>query len=243
VNFDPSVFLKALVSRPLQEGVVQTIVLTFISIAFGLLIGVVIALLRDSRNPVARGFAWTYVWIFRAVPTIVLLLFVWNAMPQLIPALKGPGFTSFMAAAIALSVNEGAYAAEIVRGGLLSIDEGQRLAARALGMPPVTVFRRIVTPQLARVIIPPMSNDFITMLKITSLAYIISLRELLNNAQIQISSTYRFAEYYLAVAIYYLVIVSIFMVLQAQLEKRFEWRSRAAGRGGAARIRSVTALR
>ena len=128
------------------------------------------------------------------MPTLVQLLFVWNALPRIIPALKGTWFTPFMAAALALSMNEGAYAAEIVRGGLLAIDDGQKLAARALGLSPFRTFRRVIAPQLVRVIIPPISNDFITLLKITSLAYIISLRELLNNAQLAIASTFRFAE-------------------------------------------------
>jgi polar amino acid transport system permease protein len=226
---DVQIFLDALTSRALREGLVVTIALTLVSFAAGLVIGLVIALLRDSRYRLVRMAAWTYIWVFRAIPTLVLLLFAWNALPQLIPALKGPGYSSFIAAAIALSVNEGAYAAEIMRGGLLSIDDGQRLAARALGMPPASVFRRVVLPQLVRVVIPPAANDFITMLKITSLASIVSLREIMTNTQSQIASTFRFAEWYTAAAIYYLVLVSIFMVGQAWLERRYVWLSQAPG--------------
>ena len=129
--------------------------------------------------------------------------------------------------------------AEIVRSGLLAIDEGQQLAARALGMTPLSVFRRVVLPQVIRVIIPPTANEFITMLKITSLASAISLQELLTYTQQSISITFRFAEYYAAAAIYYLVIVSVFMAFQAWLERRFLWSSQ---RGGGER-RFVTALR
>ena len=226
---DVQIFLDALTSRALREGLVVTITLTLVSVAAGLVIGLAVALLRDNRFRVVRAAAWTYIWVFRAIPTLVLLLFAWNALPQLIPALKGPGYSAFVAAAIALSVNEGAYAAEIMRGGLLSIDEGQRLAARALGMPPASVFRRVVLPQLVRVVIPPAANDFITMLKITSLASIVSLREIMTNTQSQIASTFRFSEWYTAAAIYYLVLVSVFMIGQAWLERRYVWLSQAPG--------------
>jgi len=225
---DVQIFLGALTSRALREGLVVTIALTVVSFIAGFVIGLAVALLRNSRFRVVRAAAWTYIWVFRAVPTLVLLLFFWNALPQLIPALKGPNYPAFLAAAIALSVNEGAYAAEILRGGLLSIDDGQRLAARALGMPPASVFRRVVLPQLVRVVVPAAANDFITLLKITSLASVISLREIMSNTQAVIASTFRFAEWYTAAAIYYMVLVSVFMVLQAWLERRYVWVSQPA---------------
>lgn len=226
MGFQLSIFLDALTSEAFMKGVVITIALTVVSMALGLVLGLVVAIMRDSRWFVVRSAAWVYVWVFRAIPTLVQLLFVWNALPQLIPALKGQWFSPFMAAAVALSINEAAYAAEILRGGLLSIDDGQRLAARALGMPPVKVFRKVVAPQLIRVVIPPVANDFITNLKITSLASVISLRELMTNAQMEVASSFRFAEYYGAAAVYYLVLVSIFMVFQSWLERRFVWSSR-----------------
>ena len=223
------IFLEALTSRALREGLVVTISLTVVSFALGFVIGLGVALLRDSRFAVVRAAAWTYIWVFRAVPTLVLLLFAWNALPQLIPALKGPGYPAFLAATIALSINEAAYAAEILRGGLLSIDDGQRLAARALGMTPASVFRKVVLPQLVRVVIPASANDFITMLKITSLATVISLREIMTNTQSNIATSFRFAEWYTAAAVYYLILVSIFMVAQAWLERRYVWVSQPAG--------------
>lgn len=164
-------------------------------------------------------------------------------MPELIPALRGPDFLPFYAAAIALSVNEAAYAAEIIRGGLLSIDDGQRLAARALGMQPMALFRRIVAPQVIRVVIPPISNDFITLLKITSLAYAVSLREIMTQTQTQISTSFRYAEWYSAAAIYYLVLVSIFMVAQAWFERRYVWTSQARGARSAGIFRGFGAAR
>ena len=222
---DLHIFLDALTSRALREGLVVTITLTVVAFALGLVIGLGVAVLRDSRVRLVRVIAWTYIWVFRAIPTLLLLLFMWNAVPQLIEPLRGPGYSAFIAATIALSINESAYAAEILRGGLLSIDDGQRLAARALGMAPVSVFRRVVLPQLVRVAIPALANDFITLLKITSLASVMSLREILTNTQTQIASTFRFAEWYTAAAIYYLVLVSVFMVGQAWLERRYVWLS------------------
>jgi polar amino acid transport system permease protein len=229
---DVQIFLGALTSRALREGLVITIALTVVSFAAGIVIGLGVALIRDSRFRALRAAAWTYIWVFRAVPTLVLLLFFWNALPQLIPALKGPGYPPFLAAALALSINEAAYAAEIIRGGLLSIDDGQRLAARALGMPPVSVFRRVVMPQLVRVVVPAAANDFITLLKITSLASVISLREIMSNTQAVIASTFRFAEWYTAAAIYYLVLVSVFMVVQSWLERRYVWLSQPVASAG-----------
>jgi len=229
VDFSGPVFLEALGSKALIQGVQITIALTVVSFAVGLVIGLVVAVLRDSRLRVLRAVAWGYIWIFRAIPTLIQLLIVWNALPQLIPALKGEWFSPFLAATIALSLNEAAYAAEIMRGGLLSVDDGQRLAARALGMPPFKVFSKVVAPQLIRVAIPPMANDFITLLKITSLASIISLRELMTNTQTEVASSFRFAEWYAAAAIYYLVLVSIFMLGQSWLERRYVWTSQARG--------------
>ena len=227
MNFDVDIFLQALTSKALREAAPIAIALAVVSFVLGVGIGLIVALMRGSRFRILRILGWGYVWFFRAIPTIVLLFFVWNALPQLVPELAGPGFLPFYAAVIGLSVNEAAYAAEIIRGGLLSIDDGQRQAARALGMQPLAVFRRIVAPQVIRVAIPPMANDFITLLKLTSLAYAVSLREIMTVTQTQIASSFRFAEWYGAAAIYYLVLVSIFMVGQAWLERRYVWTSTA----------------
>jgi polar amino acid transport system permease protein len=237
VDFDGKVFLEALTSRSLIQGVQLTIELTVVAFLVGIAIGLLVAVMRDSRIRFLRALSWTYVWLFRGIPTLILLFIVWFALPQLVPALRERWFTPFLAATIALSFNEAAYAAEILRGGLLSVDEGQRLAARALGMPPFKVFSKVVAPQLTRVTIPPMANDFITLLKITSLASVTSLRELMTNTQAAVSSSFRFAEWYFAAAIYYLVVVSIFMVAQSWLERRYVWTS--AARGPRSLIRAI----
>jgi polar amino acid transport system permease protein len=229
VDFKWDVFLEALTSKSLIQGVQITIALTAVAFALGLLIGLVIALMRNSRLRLVRGAAWTYIWLFRGIPTLVQLFIVWEALPQLFPALTQQWFTPFIAATLALSFNEAAYAAEILRGGLLAVDDGQRLAARALGMTPLKVFTKVVAPQLTRVTIPPMANDFITLLKITSLASAVSLRELMTNAQTAIAASFRPAEWFFAVAIYYLVVVSIFMAAQSWLERRYVWTSTARG--------------
>ena len=244
MNFQVSVFIDALTSPAFLEGVELTIALTVVAMAAGLGLGLVLAIMRGSSWAVLRWAAWAYIWVFRAIPTLVQLLFVWDGLPQLVPAFRGDWFSAFLAASIALSMNEAAYAAEIFRGGLLSIDEGQRLAARALGMSPVKVFTKIIAPQLIRVTIPPLSNDFITMLKITSLASVISLQELLARTQTNIATTFRFVEFYSAAAIYYLVLVSIFMVIQAQIERRFVWSSQAQPGGlPFGRLRQLAVLR
>lgn len=233
MHFDVGIFLGALTSKALREAIPVTISLAVTSFVIGVIIGLLVALARSSRFRVVRYLGWTYVWFFRAIPTIILLFFVWNALPELVPALAGPGFMPFYAAVIGLSVNEAAYAAEIIRGGLLSMDDGQRQAARALGMRPAAVFRRVVAPQVIRVVIPPMANDFITLLKLTSLAYAVSLREILTVTQTQIAQTFRHVEWYSAAAVYFIVLVSIFTVGQAWLERRFVWTSAArSGSGG-----------
>ena len=242
MQFDVDIFLQALTSKALREAVVITVSLAVTSFVIGVVVGLLVALARASRFRLIRYVGWFYVWFFRAIPTIILLFFVWNALPQLIPALAGPGFLPFYAATIGLSVNEAAYAAEIIRGGLLSVDDGQRQAARALGMRPAAVFRRIVAAQVIRVVIPPMANDFITLLKLTSLAYVTSLREILSVTNTQIASSFRFAEWYSAAAIYYIVLVSIFMVGQAWLERRFIWTSVARSSSGAGMLRGFSGL-
>ena len=231
MNFDPATFWQALTSQGFRDGAIIAIALTVVAQLTAVVIGLLVALMRGSGFRILRAIGWTYVWIFRAIPTLVQLLFVWNALPQLFPALIEGWFSPFLAAWLALSLNEGAYMAEIVRSGLLAVDEGQQLAARALGMTPQSVFRRVVLPQVMRVIIPPTANEFITMLKITSLASAISLQELLSYTQQSISISFRFAEYYAAAAIYYLVIVSVFMVFQALLERRFLWTSQRGESG------------
>jgi polar amino acid transport system permease protein len=188
-------------------------------------IGFFLALGRASPRRWVRGFVFFYTWIFRATPTLLQLLFVWDALPQIWHGFTESWFTPFMAATIALSLNEAAYMAEIIRSGLLSVDPGQELAGRALGMPRRRIMRRIIVPQAVRITIPPMGNEFITLLKLTSLASVISVTELLTASQNFSATSFSYTEAFAAAAVYYLVIVSILMYLQSLLEKRFTFAS------------------
>jgi ABC-type amino acid transport system permease subunit len=172
-----------------------------------------------------RIFAWLYNWLFRATPTLLQLYFVWDVLPSLWHGFAASWFTAFMAAWIALSLNEAAYLSEIIRAGLMSVDPGQELAGRALGMSRRSIMRRVVVPQAIRIAIPPIGNEFITLLKLTSLASIISLHELLGAAQQLASATFVYPAPLLAALVYYLVIVSILMAIQSRLERRFTWTS------------------
>jgi polar amino acid transport system permease protein len=229
MEWDTDLFVDALTSSALLDGALITIALTVTAWCGAQLVGAVLALGRTSRFRVVRGAVVTYLWLFRAVPLLLQLLFVWNALPQLIPDLKSDWFTPFIAALVALTLHEAAYMAEISRSGLLSVDPGQRDAARAIGMTTGQSYRYVIVPQAIRVMIPPSANEFITLLKLTSLASVISLAELLTVTQQDIAVNFRFAELYAAATVYYLVMVSVLMVGQSYLERRFQWRSRGQG--------------
>jgi polar amino acid transport system permease protein len=227
-SFDTHVFWEALRSGPYWKGALLALGLTVAAISVALALGFLLALGRSSRLRAVRGFVFFYNWLFRATPTLLQLLFVWDALPQLWPVFAGHWFTPFLAAFVALSLNEAAYMSEIIRAGLLSVDPGQELAGRALGLSRRQILRRVVVPQSIRIIIPPTGNEFITLLKLTSLASVISVHELLTAANEQASIAFRFAEVYGAALVYYLAMVSVLMVLQSRLERRFTWTS--AGR-------------
>jgi polar amino acid transport system permease protein len=229
MEWDTDIFLDALTSSALLDGALITIALTVTAWCGAQLLGAVLAVGRSSRFRIVRGGVVTYLWLFRAVPLLLQLLFVWNALPQLIPDLKSDWFTPFIAAFVALTLHEAAYMAEISRSGLMSVDPGQRDAARAIGMTTGQSYRYVIVPQAIRVMIPPSANEFITLLKLTSLASVISLAELLTVTQQDIAVNFRFAELYAAATVYYLVMVSVLMVGQSYLERRFQWRSRGQG--------------
>ena len=218
-------FWQALSSGPYWRGALTALELTAASLSAALVIGFFVALGALSTRRWVRIIAWLYNWLFRATPTLLQLFFFWYALPQIWTGFAGSWFTPFMAAWIALSLNEAAYMSEIIRSGLMSVDPGQELAGRALGMSRRQILRKVVVPQAVRIVIPPTGNEFITLLKLTSLAFVISLHELLTAAQELASATFRYNETLLAALVYYLVIVSILMVFQGRLEKRFTWTS------------------
>jgi His/Glu/Gln/Arg/opine family amino acid ABC transporter permease subunit len=235
MTFDWNIFWDAVTSEPFARGAGIAIAVAALAQGSAAVLGLGIALLRQSSFPLFRIFAASWVWIFRAVPTLLQLLFVWNALPQLIPRLREDWFTPFLAAWLTLAINESAYMAEIIRAGLSAVDPGQTLAGKTLGLRGSQVFRIVILPQMIRVILPATGNEFITLLKLTSLASVISLRELMTLTQQLTSTTFKFAEFYGAATVWYLVIVSAFSVLQAWLERHYQWssegrRQRIAGR-------------
>ncbi len=234
-SFDSNLFWSALSSGPYWKGALTALELTAVSLTTAVLIGFFVALGSLSRHRALRSVSWTYNWLFRATPTLLQLFYVWYVLPTLWSGFAGSWFTPFVAAWIALSLNEAAYASEIIRSGLISVDPGQELAGRALGMSRARIMTRVVIPQAVRIVLPPMGNEFITLLKLTSLAYVISLHELLTAATELTSAKFQYNEPLLAALLYYLFIVSILMILQSRLERRFTWTS---GRG---RRRRVTA--
>ena len=224
-SFNTHVFWEALSSGPYWRGALTALELTALALTAALGIGFFVALGSLSKRRWVRAIAWVYNWLFRATPTLLQLYFVWDVLPSLWTGFTQSWFTPFIAAWIALSLNEASYLSEIIRAGLMSVDPGQELAGRALGMSRRSIMRRVVVPQAIRIAIPPIGNEFITLLKLTSLAAIISLHELLGAALQLSSATFLYTEPLLAALVYYLVIVSILMALQARLERRFTWTS------------------
>lgn len=239
-NLDYSVFFKYLVAEEILKGLLVTLQLSAIGMLIGVALGVVLALGRLSKSPVLQAFAAGYIWFFRGVPLLVQLL-VWGNFALLFPHLGvGIPFTDimfvqvetnavitvFVAACLGLGFHEAAYMAEIIRGGILSVDSGQREAAVALGMNPGLATRRIILPQAFRVIIPPTGNQFISLLKASSLVAVISGGDLLHEVQNIGALNYRVIEMLLVATFWYLIIVSVLSIGQRYLE-RYASRGRA----------------
>jgi polar amino acid transport system permease protein len=245
-------YRKYIFDTRISEGAWVTIQVTFWAMALGIALGVLLAVMRLTGNPVLSGVAWTYLWIFRGTPVYVQLVF-WGLFTSLYPHMRlgipwGPTFAhldlqyvdaAFFFACLGLGLNEAAYMAEIVRAGISSVGEGQSEAATALGMSWPLTMRRIVLPQAMRVIIPPTGNELISMLKTTSLVTAVPLTTDLYNQQHQISGVlFRPVPLLLIAATWYLAITSVLMVGQYFLEKRF---ARGASRKMTARQRRAMA--
>jgi len=198
----------------------QTLYIALLAMVLGVGLGVVLAVMRVSRNPLMSALAGLYIWFWRATPVILQLLALWFGLRQVIDEdIFRDNWTRFRAAVITFGLNEAAYMAEIVRGGILSVESGQMDAAKSLGMTNLQALRRIILPQAFRVIIPPTGNEFIALLKNTSVAFAIGVVELLNAAKIQAARSFKVMELYTVAAFWYLVMVSIFSLLQAELER------------------------
>ena len=198
-----------------------TLWIAVISQVCGVIIGLFLALMRTSRYRWLSLPARFYVWIFRGSPLLVQLLLLYFGFPEVFPGLV-PYITVYSAALIAFSLNEGAYMSEIVRAGISSVDPGQLEAAKSLGMRYALAMRRIILPQAARVIIPPLGNEFNNMLKTTSLASVIGLFELTYTASIYGAQTFSYFELLIVATFYYLILTTVWGYIQSYIENRMD---------------------
>lgn len=228
-------FVGAFFTAPaIMAGLYNTLWMTFGAMALGIALGVVTAVMRMSPNPVLQGVAMGYTWLFRGTPVILQLL-LWFNLALIFPRLGFGEFsvrtvdvmTPALAALLGLGINQGAYTSEVIRAGMLSVDAGQYEAAKAIGMTRLRALRRIIFPQAMKVVIPPLGNEFIGMVKLTSLASVIQFAEILHAAQNIYYANSRVIELLIVAALWYLIIVSILTPLQMLLERRF-----ARGTGG-----------
>ena len=229
--FDPTVI----------AGVRLTLVFTVLSMLLGIVIGIVLAFMRLARNPVLANLSHLYIWFFRGTPLLVQIIF-WFNIQLFIPRVQiGPFAVEtntlippFTAALLALSLNEGAYMAEIVRGGLLSVGKGQTEAADALGLRRAHTMRLIILPQAMRVIVPPIGNQSISMLKTTSLVSVVAAQDLLTRVENIYAKNFLIIELLIVASIWYLVLTTLASIGQHYIERRLgrgfvETRSRGAG--------------
>ncbi len=234
-NFQWHVVGQYLFDSRVLHGVVVTIRLTVISMVIGIVLGVILAVMRLSPNPLISGSSWLYIWFFRGTPLLVQILF-WNFVSALYPKITigipfgGPSIISAdantliptsVAVILALSLNEAAYMAEIVRAGIISVSEGQAEAAQSLGMNRIQTMRLIVLPQAIRVIIPPTGNEVISMLKNTSLASVVAYTELLYSVQLIYAANYKQIPLLIVASIWYLLMTSVLYVFQYFIERRY----------------------
>jgi polar amino acid transport system permease protein len=233
-NFQWGVVGHYLFDSRVIGGVLRTLLLTVVSMAIGIVLGVVLAIMRQSPSPLLSGASWLYIWFLRGTPLLVQIVF-WNFISALYPRIAlgipfGPALihqnanvliTTFVAAILALGLNEGAYMAEIVRAGFLAVDEGQSDAAASLGMSRLQIMRHIILPQAMRVILPPTGNETISMLKNTSLVYFIGYAELFYEVSQIYGANYEEIPLLIVASIWYLAMTSVAYVGQYFIERRY----------------------
>ncbi|MDN3275079.1 amino acid ABC transporter permease [Frankia sp. RB7] len=220
---------RFITAKVILEGIVNTMVMAVLAMALGIFLGIVVAIMRLSPDPVLKTVAAGYTWLFRGTPLILQLL-LWFNLALVFPTIGIPGvwsgravdiMTPFLAALLGLGINQGAYTSEVMRAGMLSVDIGQYEAAQAIGMGRLRALRRIILPQAMRVVIPPLGNEFIGMVKATSLASVIQYPEVLHNAENIYYANSRVIELLIVAGLWYLLVVSILTPLQMLLERRF----------------------
>lgn len=217
--------LTYILSERFVVGAGVTLALTVLSMTAGIVIGLVLALCKITSLRILRVAADGYLFLFRGTPVLMQMIFVFAALPQL-----GIRFSPFQSAVIALSLNEGAYMAEIIRAGIQAVGKDQWTAARVLGLRDAQIFRYIVLPQAARVIIPPTGNQFIGMLKLSALASVVAVQDLLLVAQRTASANFDYVSTLVAAAVYYLLMTTLFTAAQEWLERRLDVTSRSVVR-------------
>lgn len=210
-------FLDYFLSTNFALGAGITLALTVLSMIVGIVGGLVLALIRTSGLRFLQAPVDIYIWLFRGTPVLLQLIFIFNALPQM-----GLRFSAFTSAVIALALNESAYMAEIIRAGIQSVDKGQKSAARVLGLRDGQIMRYIVLPQAMRLIVPPTGNQFIGMLKMSALASVIAVQDLLLRAQRVASANFDYIDTLLAAGIWYLVLTTLFTYGQRALERRMD---------------------
>lgn len=209
-------FFEYLTNYYLFQGALVTLGLTVFAMTAGLIIGFILAVMRMSPYRILSAPAYFYIWIMRGTPLLVQLIIIYTGLPQL-----GIKFTVVQSTLIGLALCEAAYLAEIVRAGIAAVPKGQVNAARAIGMRESQILRYIVAPQAFRIIIPPLGNSVNGVLKTTSIASVISMNELLRRTQVLIQEKFLVLELFVVAAIYYLVMTTIWELIQSRIEKRF----------------------
>ena len=217
--FQPHLLAQYLISADFFHGAVMTLSLSIAALATGMAIGLLLAVGQEVPLRAVRWMVVFYLWLFRGTPVLLQLVFAFNVLPAFGILLPG-----FACAVLALGLNEGAYMAEIMRSGIRAVGPGQRLAARALGLEEWRVMRWVVLPQALRIIIPPIGNQFIGMLKLSALVSVIGVQELLLVADQTASGNFRYIETLTAAGIYYLALTTVFMTIQSVIERRFRRR-------------------
>lgn len=208
----------------LLEGLKMTLLVSVVSIAIGLIVGLITCLMKLSKYRVLRGISKFYIWVVRGTPMLVQAYFIFFGVNQLIAALI-PGYrmSILQASIITVSLNAGAYMAEIYRSGINSVPKGQAEAARSLGLGHWRTMQKIVLPQAIRMAIPSLVNQFIITIKDTSLMSVIGLTELTNRTKVYVSGSYKFFASYLYVALFYLAIISVLMIISQKVEKSINY--------------------
>ncbi|MFJ7978220.1 amino acid ABC transporter permease [Peribacillus sp. JNUCC 23] len=201
----------------LLQGALVTVEIAVIGVIFGSILGLLVGLGRVSKNPLLSQLSRFFIWVIRGTPLLLQLFIIHFAIPSVFSALTMPPFVS---ACIALSINAAAYIAEIARGAIQSIDKGQMEAARSLGLSSSQSMRRVIVPQAFRRMLPPLGNEFIALIKESSLVSTIALYDLLRTGQQIISSTYRYMEVFFLVGLIYLLLTTVMSFIIGKIEKK-----------------------